>query len=201
MTKPIYNYDPQTGVFVAEMLADESPLEPGVFLIPANATDVPPPSQAHSWRDGNWIIVPPPVVDRAAALAAAKTNGLARISGFAKSKRGLIAGTSDDAEIAGWNNKLRIALAIGAGTATEADQYAFSTEIEARGLGETLEVFCAKVIRNAAFYGQTVGLIDGLKRRAQDAVAAASTPEEVDVALADMKFEAEATYDRLMATA
>ena len=39
----IYNYNPENGYFVGESLADESPLETGVFLIPAHATEIPAP--------------------------------------------------------------------------------------------------------------------------------------------------------------
>lgn len=132
-------------------------------------------------------------------LAQAKTDGLARISDFAKSKRALIAGTSDDAEIAGWNNKLRIAQAIGAGTATDGEKAAFQAEITARGIsGETLDTFCQKVIRNAGFFAQAVGLIDGLKRKGQDAVNAAKTPDEVTAVLAAIKQQAEAAFTTLM---
>lgn len=46
--KTVYSYDPETGAYLGETEADESPLEPGVYHIPAYATETPPP--AH--RDG-----------------------------------------------------------------------------------------------------------------------------------------------------
>lgn len=38
-----YSYHPVTKIFVSEGIADESPLEPGVYLIPANATSIEVP--------------------------------------------------------------------------------------------------------------------------------------------------------------
>ena len=46
----IYNYDATTKEFVSESLAHESPLEPGIFLVPANATKEAPP------KVGQWQI-------------------------------------------------------------------------------------------------------------------------------------------------
>lgn len=58
----IWHYDPQTGELIGSSLAHESPLEPGVFLIPAWATSTAPPSpgarQAAVFRDDTWSIEP-----------------------------------------------------------------------------------------------------------------------------------------------
>lgn len=148
---------------------------------------------------GKLVIVPAPVPAATDLLANAQANGLTRIANYSKSKRAQIAGTTDDGEIAGWTYKLQIAQAIGAGTATVAEIAAFQAEIDARGIvGETMAIFCQKVLRNAAFYAQAVGLIDGVKRRAQDAVNAATTPDQVEAALAAAKLQAEAAFAALM---
>ena len=57
----IYNYDPITHEFLSEGAADESPLEPGVFLIPAHATvkpvPKPKPGKAAIFAGDNWRVV------------------------------------------------------------------------------------------------------------------------------------------------
>ena len=62
----IYHFIADTGIFYAKGIADESPLEPGVFLIPAYATTVAPPvvsdPEIAVFKDGAWSVevLPPP---------------------------------------------------------------------------------------------------------------------------------------------
>jgi hypothetical protein len=56
----IFHYTYDEGIFYAVGIADESPLEPGVFHIPAHATDIKPPSfeegEMAVFADGEWRI-------------------------------------------------------------------------------------------------------------------------------------------------
>lgn len=64
--KKIYHYHPDTGALMGEGMADADPLEPGRFLIPANATTDAPPApgagQFVAWNGAAWELraVPPP---------------------------------------------------------------------------------------------------------------------------------------------
>lgn len=59
--KPVYNYDPTTGEYTGENIANESPLEPGVYLIPAHSTEIAPPEtsehEAAVWNGTTWEVV------------------------------------------------------------------------------------------------------------------------------------------------
>ncbi|MCE5274868.1 MAG: phage tail assembly chaperone [Deltaproteobacteria bacterium] len=58
----IYHYHPTTGEYLGKELADESPLEPGIFLLPAHATAAPPPQPSADevvvFLGGAWQVVP-----------------------------------------------------------------------------------------------------------------------------------------------
>ena len=59
-----YQYD-RAGMFAGTTEADESPLEPGVFLLPARCTVAAPPNewpddQWPRWNGAAWQLVPRP---------------------------------------------------------------------------------------------------------------------------------------------
>ena len=128
---------------------------------------------------GRIVIVPSMPPDSSTLLNRARSDALNRIEAYAKVKRAQVAETADEIEIAAWGNKLRIAQAIHEQRASAADVLAFETEIAARGLGETLEGFCAKVFRRADAFASAVGLIDGLKKNAQQLAGKAETPDDL----------------------
>lgn len=59
-TKIVYQYD-VAGMFIGQTDADESPLEPGVFLIPAHCVEVAPPEfsgdQWPRWNGAKWELI------------------------------------------------------------------------------------------------------------------------------------------------
>ena len=60
----IYHYHIETGAFLGEGVADQSPLEPGVWLIPAQATIQRPPDIEEGehaiWTGERWEVQPIP---------------------------------------------------------------------------------------------------------------------------------------------
>ena len=81
----IYNYNPENGYFVGESFADESPLEPSVYLIPAHATEIAAPKATkgkvavfvnHAWELQD--LPKEPVIDLEALKAEAEAKEAAR---------------------------------------------------------------------------------------------------------------------------
>ena len=59
-TKTVYQTN-QLGLYIGTTEADESPLEPGVFLIPGGCVEVEPPkipaNKGACWSNGKWVLV------------------------------------------------------------------------------------------------------------------------------------------------
>jgi len=59
-TKTVFQTD-HLGLFTGTAEAEESPLEPGVFLIPGGCVETPPPTiptdKAACWSNGKWVLV------------------------------------------------------------------------------------------------------------------------------------------------
>lgn len=71
MSKTAYQYD-NAGLFTGTTTADESPLEPGVFLLPARCTFIAPPtdiqdSQWPRWNGASWNLINKPVTTEISA--------------------------------------------------------------------------------------------------------------------------------------
>jgi hypothetical protein len=62
--KTVYSYHPKTREFIGAIEARESPLQEGVYLIPANVSEVPPPGTGehevgvYDPADALWLIKP-----------------------------------------------------------------------------------------------------------------------------------------------
>jgi hypothetical protein len=74
--KTVYQTD-RAGMYQGAINADESPLEPGVFLVPALAVDLAPPetwpdAMWPRWNGAAWDLVTKPTADNQAADAANK---------------------------------------------------------------------------------------------------------------------------------
>lgn len=78
-TETAYQFD-HAGLLVGRTEADESPLEPGVFLLPARCTFTPPPEDVPAdkwprWNGAGWGLVNRPTAPEA-------ENPLAKLQAF-----------------------------------------------------------------------------------------------------------------------
>lgn len=125
MTKTVYQTD-AAGYYVGPAIADESPLEQGVYLIPAGCVEIAPPAftetQRACWNNGAWAVediplppqpepVPPPpptvddvVIERRRRLAMGFDYDFG-------GGRGVHRIGTTELDMAGWDEVTKIALA------------------------------------------------------------------------------------------
>lgn len=80
-TVPAYQHDAD-GFFLGMTEADESPLEPGVFLVPAMCTLESPPAEATDGLHPRWTGTEWELVDLATAAADQPSVTLAKLKDF-----------------------------------------------------------------------------------------------------------------------
>ena len=96
----LYNYNPENLCFVGESIADESPLEKGVFLIPAHATEIAVPSfeadEIAIFDGGSWKIEKLPVIEKTPEPTAEEITQRATAKAALLAKLGI---TEDEARL------------------------------------------------------------------------------------------------------
>lgn len=74
-TKTVYQFD-LSGMFVGTTVADESPLEPSVWLMPARTVETPPPEfgdgEIPQWNGAAWQLIAKPPAPSAHEVALEK---------------------------------------------------------------------------------------------------------------------------------
>lgn len=78
----VYSYDGNTGRFIAGEMADPDPLEPGCWLIPANATtEMPPESKLPNlwpyWNGLGWELKGEGIENKAREMRTIRNSALA----------------------------------------------------------------------------------------------------------------------------
>ena len=124
----IHHYHPETGAYMGEGQADESPLEPGVFLIPAHATDTAPPAvkagKTRTYSGGAWGQVTTPTPEPEPTPPAPPTPQ--------ELQRAAIAGELAKVDAASARPARAVAVALGQGKAAPAFDVAKLQTLEAQ---------------------------------------------------------------------
>ena len=80
-TKPAYQFD-LAGLFAGVTEADESPLEPGLFHLPARCTWTPPPEDVPEGKWPRWTGAAWTLANRPAPVSEAAPSPLEKLQAF-----------------------------------------------------------------------------------------------------------------------
>lgn len=184
MSKTVSQLDVD-GYFVGFAIADESPLEPGTFLLPGGCVDAAPPAipEGHRTRwDGSSFsveLIPleePPVVTPS-TLDEVKAAKLAEINAACDAEIGAIKATYPDTEVMTWDKQEKEARALvldATATTPLIDSIA-----SARGL-DRVEL-ANRIIVKADQFAVASGASIGKRQKLEDQINAATTVEQVAV--------------------
>lgn len=186
----IYHYDPTTLLLLAIGQADPSPLEEGVFLIPAHATEVAPPDfdpSSHFCRfvDGGWVLAeipqpepePPPEPPTTAQLVATQ---LAAINSDCEAAIAKITAGYPSSEVLSWPKQeaeARAYIADNAAATPLLDALA-----EARGVAKA--ELASRIIAKADAFSTLSGSLIGKRQALEDALMALPTDATVEQVVA-----------------
>ncbi len=120
-------------------------------------------------------------------LAGAKKTALSGLTYLIRSQHQQAIGACDEIDILVSLHRYRVAVAIQKGTATSDEQDAFAKEIEARGLNESLESFCADARKRGAYIMTVLAIAEGLRHQAVKKINQAMTQAEVEACEQDFK--------------
>jgi hypothetical protein len=184
MSQTIYNYD-DTGKLIGHTLADESPLEPQVFLIPANATMLVPPSvlagQFARFHSNAWTVetipVPIPVTPAQPSLTDLKAQKRAEIDLAADTAISPITTVYSQSERDTWPIQESEAVEWSANNAAPTPM--LSAIASQRSM--TIAVLAASVLTKAAGFKVMAGATFGKRRAKIDLLEAAATAAAVNV--------------------
>lgn len=171
----IYHYD-HSGIFTGASDADESPLEEGVWLVPANATTIEPPflqaGQRARFSNAQWTIenIPAPIAEAPAVptLDEVKALKVAEINAAAEGAIAPITSVYSLAERDTW--PIQEAEAV-AWTADNLTQTPILTAI-ATARGESVGNVVANVLAKAAAFKSLAGTTFGKRKALIDQVMA-----------------------------
>lgn len=181
--KTVHLYDPATGQYGGTYEAQESPLEPGVFLTPDASTDVaPPPILDGQWvrfDRGQWVVdtipEPVPVILPVLSLAEQKALKTAEIDLAVNAAMSPILSVYSAAERDTWAIQEAEAVAWAANPAAATPMLtAIATQ---RGM--PIADVVSNVFSKAAAFKSLAGATFGKRKAKIDLIDAATTAEEL----------------------
>lgn len=177
------------GYFSHTTTADESPLEPGVYMIPGGCVDAPAPEigqgQRAQWTGASWRIedIPQPEPEpepEPTPLPELKAQALKAIDNEHQNALLQLTGNPTQAEQTTWAGKVALAEAIQSGATLSAAQSGFMNAMGIPLAGYA--PYAQAVLAKSAQYWTLVGMADKVRSDCKARIEAAQTEAELEQA-------------------